>query len=375
MTDTLATASKEAQPINGHCTALDRTSEVRTTRENRTGKSTSDRGPAFSYIPAIASLCIGGGSTAVTQGARNSLTMKTLLDQSHEQIRAGSFKLGFGSLIAGLTGIRSTSAPAEWKELINQVCRTHPICAAMQLDPFTRRSLTKPRGYAGDAVMMDMIYRRDSDELNGNELGQFIFRHTTGAGQEARAVRYRRTLIAKMVDELAEQTDKARILSIASGHLREAELSKALKEGAVDEWLALDQDPESLQECARSYGNGPVRVMKTSVRHILAGKLDVGQFDLVYSAGLFDYLSKPVAEKLTGRMLSLLKPNGKLLIANFLEGLENAAYMEAFMGWNLIYRTEEDMKGLLGTLDASSAGSHSTFIDPIRAVAYATAVR
>jgi SAM-dependent methyltransferase len=335
----------------------------------------SEKTGVQSPFSATAADRIGGRTLAVTSEVRNTRAMESLLDGCYEQIRAGSFNVGFEALIAGLTGIRSATARAEWKELIQRVCRIHPICAAMQLDPFTRRSVTKPRGYAGDAVMMDMIYRRDSDELNENELGQFIFRYTTGSGQEARAVRYRRSLIAKMIDELAEQTDRPRILSIASGHLREAELSNALREGALDEWLALDQDPESLRECARSYRDEPVRVMNASVRHILAGKLDIGQFDLIYSAGLFDYLSKPVAEKLIGRMFNLLKPNGMLLIANFLDGLENAAYMEAFMDWNLIYRTEEDMTDLLGTLNSSSADSHKTFIDPMQAVVYATAVR
>ena len=38
--------------------------------------------------------------------------------------------------------------------------------------------------------------------------------------------------------------------------------------------------------------------MKGSVRQILAGKLALGEFDFVYAAGLFDYLSQPVAKAL-----------------------------------------------------------------------------
>ena len=43
-----------------------------------------------------------------------------------------------------------------------------------------------------------------------------------------------------------------------------------------------------------------------------------GQFDFVYAAGLFDYLSAPVASALTGRMFEMTRPGGLMLIPNFL---------------------------------------------------------
>ena len=37
-------------------------------------------------------------------------------------------------------------------------CLNHPIRDLLHQDPFTYRAFAKPRGYAGDAVMMDYIY-------------------------------------------------------------------------------------------------------------------------------------------------------------------------------------------------------------------------
>jgi len=114
---------------------------------------------------------------------------------------------------------------------------------------------------------------------------------------------------------LSVQCDKPkrealRILSIASGSLREVELSEAFNSGTVQEWAAVDQDEESLLECNRFYGVSGVSSLKGSVRQLLSRKLSLGQFDFVYAAGLFDYLGVPIAEALVYRMFKMLKPTG-----------------------------------------------------------------
>ena len=35
---------------------------------------------------------------------------------------------------------------------------THPLGELLHRDPFTRRGFDKPRGYAGDAVLIDYLY-------------------------------------------------------------------------------------------------------------------------------------------------------------------------------------------------------------------------
>jgi hypothetical protein len=39
-----------------------------------------------------------------------------------------------------------------------RACLNHPVCRLLHQDPLTYRAFSKPRGYAGDAVMMDYIY-------------------------------------------------------------------------------------------------------------------------------------------------------------------------------------------------------------------------
>ena len=51
---------------------------------------------------------------------------------------------------------------------------------------------------------------------------------------------------------------------------------------------------------------------------------------------------QPVAARLTQVLFDSLKPGGRLVIANYLP-VQDSAYMETFMEWNLIYRTPEEI--------------------------------
>lgn len=46
----------------------------------------------------------------------------------------------------------------------------------------------------------------------------------------------------------------------------------------------------------------------------------------------------------------MLKPNGKLLVANFTHETKDIGFMEVFMNWYLIYRTRGDMEQIAGVL-------------------------
>ena len=95
--------------------------------------------------------------------------------------------------------------------------------------------------------------------------------------------------------------------------------------------------------------------------------LDVGLFDLVYSTGLFDYLQQPVARRLVTNLFQLLNPGGRLLVANFLPGIRDVGYMEAFMDWRLVYRDEDALNALFTREDLAN---HEFFMGANRNIAY-----
>lgn len=128
------------------------------------------------------------------------------------------------------------------------------------------------------------------------------------------------------------------------GHLREAHLSAAVAQRQV-EVLAFDQDAQSLAVVNGLFGGNGVRTVQGRVRDVIAGRHlgALGTFDLVYAAGLYDYLTDTVARRLTRRLFELLNPGGVLLVANFLPGLPDVGYMETYMGWDLIYRSQAEI--------------------------------
>jgi len=126
---------------------------------------------------------------------------------------------------------------------------------------------------------------------------------------------------------------------VAAGHgRRDLALSVAYQHGLVTEVVVLDQDQNSLDQVVADYGQGPAKVtpLPLSVRSLLAGKHDLGEFDLIYSVGLYDYLDTATAQRLTSRLFDALSPGGRLLYANFAPDIHSVGYMDAAMDWRLI---------------------------------------
>lgn len=291
------------------------------------------------------------------------VSARTLLDKAMSLFREGPQAAGPAMLAlqSGLGSIRSTAEPEAWQAVV-AMCLAHPVAQVVWQDPFTSHSFRKPRGYSGDAQLLDYLYGLSDAPAGTTPLGASVFGHMM-CQQGALSVRSRGEVLAELIDETAERFDSPRILSIACGHLREGFRSSALREGRVGEFVALDQDGESLAEVARAYTGMGVRTVNYSVRDILAGKADLEGFHFVYAAGLYDYLTERVAARLTRLMFDMLAPGGKVLVANFAPRLPEVAYMESFMDWKLIYRTPEQMAVLSDHIPGDAWASHRLFWD------------
>jgi len=293
----------------------------------------------------------------------------TTLDSVHEQLRAGQIASPMAELIADLSE-RRESDPENWPAHV-RYCLSHPVCQLLYQDPFTNRAFTKPRGYAGDAVMMDYIYGLGEAVPAAHEatpLGRAVFQYL-GDRPSPKAVRFRRRLIAELIDGVADRGGSS-VLAIAAGHLREVELSAAVHSGKLREFVAFDQDEASMALVEREYTRLGIRTMPGSVRQILAGNVSLGQYDFVYAAGLFDYLNESAAAALTRRMFDMTRPGGLMLIPNFLSGIEDSGYMEAVMDWKLIYRDHADMQALADVLPRNAVADCRIFNDDDDAIVF-----
>ena len=267
-------------------------------------------------------------------------------------------------LIGQLHDIRQKAGPEVWQMLV-PIIQAHPSARVLQQCPFTRWSFEKPRGYSGDAGLIDFIYGHEAvaeEVAKATPVGLQIFEYTINAPGPV-AVRERRDILTSYVDETAARTaSDTEILAIAAGHLREAEASTALTKGEIKRWVALDQDPESIGSIMRQFEGTSVDPIDGSVRGLLTGKHQLGTFDLIYAAGLYDYLSDKVAIKLTQICVAMLKPGGVFLFANFSDEMSDDGYMESYMNWELLQRSESDMWRIVGaSVDAETVDARVWF--------------
>jgi SAM-dependent methyltransferase len=228
--------------------------------------------------------------------------------------------------------------------------------------PFSYRSMYKPLGYAGDFEMMNILYRNESvgQSMFGKCLHAYWMSHP-----EAKAVRNRSRYLyghlSRMIRECAGVPLK--IASIACGPAREVQMlvetshTQHLDLSNCDFYL-LDQDVNALKHAHESLWdavkgtNSPVKLnfINKSTRHVITRGWKENDFDLIYSAGLFDYFSDPVARMAAKALFDRLKPGASLIIGNFNSTTPNQNMMRLALDWSLIYRGVEDLQRLYGDM-------------------------
>jgi SAM-dependent methyltransferase len=218
---------------------------------------------------------------------------------------------------------------------------------------FAERAYYKPKGYAGDFLMMEHIYQ--NTPKGDGKIGILI----DGWGlqlQSMEAIRGRRILMKDQLHHLSKQRlDKNKsfsVMNLACGPCRE--LFDFLRECEYTERidaLCIDIDPEALQYSNQNVNtiphNASVRYMSENLVKWALGKVshNIGTKDLIYSAGLFDYLEPRLFCKLVDKCHEHLKPGGSLLIGNFAPH-KDMLFMDHLLHWKLIYRTREELKEL-----------------------------
>jgi extracellular factor (EF) 3-hydroxypalmitic acid methyl ester biosynthesis protein len=223
--------------------------------------------------------------------------------------------------------------------------------------PGCRRARQKPFGYPGDYEVMNFIY---GEPFEGASLFARAVELAFWHSRSALAVRSRKDLMKREL--LAQLSLHARagvplrILSIAAGPAQE--LSELLSEldvlPAPLEVVLFEQDKNALahawrrlEPLAQSRFPGLVRFtfLHDSIRRLLRDPAlfePFGKFDLIYSAGLMDYLQTRTGVTLCRHLVGATAAGGRLLVANM---VDHAArwYLEVPLDWQLIYRTHEEM--------------------------------
>jgi len=234
----------------------------------------------------------------------------------------------------------------------------HPIVLC---SPFLYRTYTKPLGYAGDYEMVNMMLRNPYEGSSAfAKMLNFALLHTEPVVAHRNRIDY-------LIETLARETrrrighGKTRVFNLACGpavevqrFLRERDESDLVEIDLLDfNAETLEYTRERMDEARRDGGRETkLRYFQRSVHQLLraasqGGEEEFSGYDVVYCAGLFDYLSQRVCKKLVELFCTMVRPGGLVIVTNVASSNPRKAWMEYLMEWNLIYRGREDMEDLV----------------------------
>jgi extracellular factor (EF) 3-hydroxypalmitic acid methyl ester biosynthesis protein len=230
--------------------------------------------------------------------------------------------------------------------------------------PFVYRSYTKPLGYAGDYMMVNQIL--DDPRQGPNTYFQIVntaFLATPVAAAHRNRIDILVGFLTRLADAARLRGSPTRILNVGCGPA--VEIQRFLRQYAEPEWLqfelvdfseeTLDYTRNKLMNICIERGK-PVTIVTThdSVHNLLKRRAGAAgyprEFDAVYCAGLFDYLSDKVCKRLMEHFASRSKPGGTLLVTNVHSSNPGKFGMEHLLDWHLIYRDEAALDALLPSL-------------------------
>lgn len=116
-------------------------------------------------------------------------------------------------------------------------------------------------------------------------------------------------------------------------------------------------------------GDYGITTQQGNISSLVRGHHPYRNLDFVYSAGLYDYLSQPMAARLTRVMFEMLRSGGKLLVANFVPH-KSIGYMETFMQWHLIYRSIAEVESFTSEIAPGQIAQKRVFLDEPQNVAF-----
>lgn len=218
------------------------------------------------------------------------------------------------------------------------------------LSRLLERAFTKPRGYAGDYYTMELVYDNEAD--GAGRLGCYIDRWALEL-PSAQAVRNRRMLMAATIRETRPQADAGLLVtSLASGSARELFDVFTSPESAVGHATCIDLDYEALSFASRRAKAIGVTDRITFARDNVidlaagSGRTRVPPQDLIYSAGLIDWLQDGEVEGLIDWMYDHLRPGGLAVLGNFDPADPDRSFLTNILEWPVVYRSEEDLRAL-----------------------------
>lgn len=198
----------------------------------------------------------------------------------------------------------------------------------------------KPYGYAGDFHIIDRFLTCKPEVPEYEKWDIFSFRCSAGA-----TLRNRKDYFKSLIKEKKRTNKKLKVLNLISGPGRD--MKELFEECNCNNISITCVDIDC---CAIDYAQNLIGESNPNVSFIHKNIFRFNtteQYDVVWSAGMFDYFPDKTFIRVLKKFQNWIKPNGEIIIGNFNENCNPSRdYMELFGDWNLLHRTHEQLSKL-----------------------------
>jgi extracellular factor (EF) 3-hydroxypalmitic acid methyl ester biosynthesis protein len=240
-------------------------------------------------------------------------------------------------------------------------CRRH-LHGLTMCSPFAYRTFHKPLGYAGDYEMVNMILRNpfEGASLYAKVMNQCFLSQWPAEAHRNR-IEYLKGLLKQESLRGARRNRPVRILNLGCGPAHE--ISQFIAENALSDYadfVLMDFNEETLQYASEKLLQAKTQYQrqtrltfrKKSVQQLIKESIRPGlaneeRYDLIYCAGLFDYLADRTCKQLMALFYRWLEPGGLVAATNVDDCKPFRTFLEFLLDWHLIYRGTKDGEALL----------------------------
>ncbi len=215
------------------------------------------------------------------------------------------------------------------------------LCSTIEESPLHARTRSKPLGYAGDFLLIDWIY---TQKVSGSSRGQF-FDQMFHLYDAAVAVRNRKAFfISKCKALAASKLDRIEILDIGCGSCRDiVEAHSVCDNGTQFYYHCVDNEKKAVDYAEQLLEDAGISNRVTLECRNAFQLHSVKQYDLIWCAGLFDYLSDRTASLLIKKLWRNIKTGGEFVFGNFSPENTTRTGMELIGQWYLIHRNSHQL--------------------------------
>ncbi len=233
--------------------------------------------------------------------------------------------------------LESASATLEDVSIADRANLFDVLRPLLNMDSMIGHTFLKPHGYAGDFELIYKIYTEwksdDPDQYKWDELY-----HST---ETVKAIKARQAYFVNQTSQKYSENKPLSVLNLGSGACIDllAFFNKNPRSPVVFDCVEMD---EKAIEFGSSVCDNYIDSISFNNQNVFLFK-SAKKYDLIWSAGLFEYFSDKLFISLIRKYFKLLNTGGEFIIANFSENNSSKALLDLMCRWEIEHRSEEKL--------------------------------